>query len=263
MPAQNTFHNRGLEQALTNLKKEQSKENLLKASRALLDTKVLAPAKWDKEPEVMENGDTRFSPDTKISLMVVTNSKGQRMFPFFTSMDEVRKLYKEGPANCLILTLKQYLPFIEAAGEDIVGAVINPAGLNVVFPSEFLKGINKADTKPLNQHTIRKGDKVHVKNLDKNYQDLEAALISAGFHNKPIRAIYIKERMDDPGNPEKTHWFVVVDSDELDTTLFQNIGAACKDVMHGKEMEFMFTDQKLGADIARTSKPIYSRLMQA
>lgn len=255
------FENLSLRQALEKLKADQSKENLLKASRALINTKVLCPAKWDKEPTMEEDGNMHFAPDTRVQLMVVTNKEGQKFYPFFTGMQEVQNLYKEEPVQCLILGLPQYLNFLKASEGGIQGIVIDPASLNVVFPTKFVEGIAKAEKNPLNQNTIHKGEKVHVRNLSKEYQDLEAALISTGFHEKPVRAIYIKERMEDPQNPDKTHWFVIVDSDELDTGIFNRIGAACRDAMHGKQMEFMFTDQKLGSDIARTSKPIYTRVM--
>lgn len=253
------FSNPSLLAALEALKKDNTNENLLRAAHALLDTKVLCPAKWDKEPQKDEQGALHFAGDTRIQLMVVTNSQGQRFYPFFTSMDQVKALYKEEHISCLILTLHQYLPFLQAAKGDIEGIVVDPAGVNVVFPTGFVEGIAKADKKPLNQTMIRKGDKVHLKNLSGEYQDLEAALISAGFHDKAVRNIYIKERMDDPGNPDKTHWFVIVDADTPDTGIFNRIGTACKNVMHGKNMEFMFASQKLGQDIARSSRPIYTR----
>lgn len=253
------FSNPSLQSALEALKENQNNENLLKVSHALLNTKVLCPAKWDKEPEKEPNGALHFTGDTKIQLMVVTNNDGQKFYPFFTNMDQVKGLYKEEPINCLVLTLQQYLPFLLAAKGDIEGIVVDPAGANVVFPTNFVEGIAKASRKNLNQTMIRKGEKIHLKNLTDEYQDLEAALISAGFHEKGVKNIYIKERMDDPAAPEKTHWFVLVDADDLDTGIFNRIGAACKEVMHGKDMEFMFTNQKLGQDIAKTSKPIYTR----
>lgn len=256
----NEFKNLSMQEALTNLKADRSHENLLAAAEALLNTKVMIPAKWDKEPAMDEFGQLRFDPDTKVSLMVIQGDTGMRFFPAFTEMEEVKKFYKENQVTCLILSLDQYLPFVKAAGEDVFGIVVDPMGVNVPFKADFLEGIANAQKQRLNQNTIHKGENVRLKNTGKDAEEMETVLISTGFHEKDIRRIFLKERMDDLENPEKSHWFVVIDSDRLDTGIFSRIGQAARKASHGKDIEFMFTDQKLGQDVARTSKPIYERV---
>lgn len=254
----NEFHNESMQQAMADLRKDQNHGNLLAAAQALLNTKVMIPAKWDREPEKDEYGQLRFDPQTKVSLMVIQAENGSRFFPAFTDMEEVKKFYKDHSVTCLILSMDQWMPFLESAKENMNGIVVDPAGVNMPFKTEFLEGIQKANKKSLAQNTIHKGQNIHLKNAGKDAEALEAALITSGFHEPDIRAIYLKERLEEPGS-DKTHWFIVVDSDKLDTGIFSRIGETCRPVCNGKDMEFMFANQKLGQDVAKTSVPIYSR----
>lgn len=199
----NEFKNTSMQQAMSLLREEQTQENMLAAAEALLNTKVMIPARWDKEPQTDENGQLNFAPDTKISLMVISSDNGMRFFPAFTEMEEVKKFYKDNQVTCLILSLDQYLPFLTSAKDTMTGIVIDPKGINMPFKTDFLEGIRKANKQRLDQNTIHKGQKIHLKNVGKEAQNLEAALISTGFHEPAIRAIYLKERVDDPMHPEK------------------------------------------------------------
>lgn len=282
MPTQ--FNNEILAQALAGMRAAQNQETLLRAVQALLDTKVLAPAKWDKEPTRNEDGSMNFDPDTRVSLMVVAGNDGSKYFPMFTSMEEVRNFYGKNPINCLILSIDQYLPFLQAAkeepasadtqaeeakaeGEDkpvsrgIRGIVVDPAGADVPFETKFLEGVRQAYKRPLQQNTIQKGDKIWLKNPENGAAKdaMEAALISGGFHEPKVKAIYLKERMENPEKPEETHWFVVIDSDELDTGIFARIGELCRAAANGREVEFIFTNQGVAQKVAQSSKPIYTR----
>ncbi len=256
----NEFKNASMQQAMENLRADHSQTNMLAAAEALLNTKVMIPAKWDKEPQTDEFGQLRFEPDTKVSLMVISAENGMRFFPAFTEMEEVKKFYQDHQVTCLILSLDQYLPFLTSAKDTMTGIVIDPKGINMPFKTDFLEGITKANKQRLDQNTIHKGQHIHLKNVGKEAEKLEATLISSGFHEPDVRAIYLKERVDDLKHPEKSHWFIVVDSDRLDTGIFNRIGQTCRPACNGRDMEFMFADQKLGRDIASTSNPIYTRV---
>lgn len=251
------YKNPILLEALKSFREDQTNENLYKASHALLNTKVMTPAVWDKDPLSGQSGDLIFSPETRISLGVVRGQDDSLFFPVFTSSEEVQKFYKDKEVRCLILELNQILPFLAAAEGNVKGIVADPAGVNVPFNEEFLKGISEAYKKTLEQNTIHKGTQIVLKDPQDSVDDLEAALITSGFNDPAINAIYLKERMD---SETESHWFIVVDSNELDTAIFQRIGENCKPASHGKNMEFLFTNQKLGADVAAGSSPIYTRL---
>lgn len=69
-------------------------------------------------------------------------------------------------------------------------------GVNVRFPSDFLIGFADAYKTPLKQENLAQNSNVYLRDLTGDQQDLEAALISAGFHDKAINAIYMKERRE-------------------------------------------------------------------
>lgn len=255
------FDNDILRSALQKMREDNSDENLLKAGQALIDTKVMIPAKWDRDPVEDEQGRIKFSPDTKITPMIVTNESGTKLFPFFTSVEEVKKLYGDQGTNCLVMSVDQYMPMLLSAKNEITGIVVDPAGVDVPFPTDFLAGFVKAYRSPLKQEEISRGQNVYLKNPEGNLQDMEAALISGGFHDPEINEIYLKERLETE-NPEegKTHWFILVDASEKDTGIFTRLSALVKPVAQGKDIEFMFADTKLGRDIKKTSQPIYVKM---
>ena len=257
------FDNEILREALQRMREDHSDETLLKAGQALMDTRVLVPAKWDKEPVRTEDGKISFPPDAQLSFMTAKDSKGEKSFPFFTSLDEMKNAFGNPGVNCMVLGAEQFMPMIRNAKDDVNGIVIDPAGVNIRFPADFLIGFNDAYKSPLKERSLKQNDNVYMKDPTGNLQNLEAALISAGFHEKAINAIYLKERLKDPKKPE-TAWFILVDSDEKDTGIFTRISAAVKKAIENdkelnKDLEFMFTDSKLGQDIAKSTHPIYVR----
>ena len=259
MPA--TFYNQSLQEACKAFRQEQTNGNLLKVAQALLNTQVMVPAQWDLEPDKDEKGALHFQPETKISLLVVTNPNKDQFIPVFTQQEEVLKLYGNTEVQCLIMNIEQYLPFL-TQNPELAGIVVDPKGADVPFNTQFLEGVVKASVKgtaPLQQNPIAKEENILLQNPGSGIQDLEAELISSGYHEPAVKAIYLKERVEDKENPDQTHWFIVVDSDELDTGIFTRIGTRCKPVSHGKDMEFMFTNQRLGQDIAASSRPIYEK----
>jgi hypothetical protein len=254
------FNNTFLSKAAEEMRNKPDDQSLLKVCRALLDTKVLVPATWDKEPVRTPDGMVKFEPDTRISIgMITTKDNAHRYVPVYTSAEQIKNQYGNSAKSTLLLSLDQIMPFLNDSNGQLEGIVVDPAGSNIPFQAEFLKGLIESNKKTVSQNTIRRGQSIHLKNPEKNNK-LEAALISAGFHEPALRAIYLKERVEDPENPENTHWFVVLDSDELDTAIINRVGAILGPQAGGKEMEFIFTDQKLGQDVARTSKPIYTRM---
>lgn len=251
------FDNDVLRSACEKLREERNDQNLVRAAAALMDTKILMPAKWDKEPVRTEEGKITFTPETKVAPMVVTNEKGVKLFPFFTNMEQLKKLYGEEPVNCIVMSVDQYLPMLEKAKDEVIGIVVDPSGADTPFPTDFIKGFRENYRSPLRPKNVHQGQSLFLQNPAGDLQNMEAALISGGFHDKGIKAIYLKERVE-PENPDfKPTWFILVDAAEKDTTIFTRLTQIVKPAAGEREIEFMFADSKLGQDIARTSKPIY------
>lgn len=259
------FNNEVLREALERLREDNSDENLIKAASVLVDTKIMIPAKWDKEPEVDEKGQLHFAPDTKVSPMVVTNENGVRLFPFFTSVEEMKKLYGEKGVNCLVLGMVQYMPLLMSAKEDIYGIVVDPKGVDMPFPTELLMDFAQKVRSNLKPILKSDNEKILLQDPKGNLQDLEAALISYGFHEPAIKALYLKERIETNGSqdqPEnaKANWFIIVDVAERDTGIFQRISEVVRPLAQGRDIEFTFADTAIGEDIKKTTMPIYTKM---
>lgn len=259
------FDNEILREALERLREENSDENLVQAAQILVDTKLMIPVKWDQEPERDEKGQLHFAPDAKIAPLVVTNENGVKLFPFFTSVDEVKKLYGEKGTNCIVLGMVQYMPLLLSAKEEITGIVIDPKGADMPFPTQFLMEFVKDYRSNLKPLKIGKDENLLLQDPKGNLQDLEAALISYGFHDPAINAIYLKERVEtsDPETkPEdvKTNWFIIVDVKERDTGVFQRISKVVQPLAQGHDIEFMFADTMIGNDVKKTTMPIYTKM---
>lgn len=252
------FNNEILREALVRMREDQTDENLLKAGTALMDTRILVSANWDKEPIKQPDGKIKFPNDAKLSFMTATDDKGEKMFPVFTSLEEMKNAFGDPGVNCMVMSSEQWMPMVKDAKGDVNGIVVDPNGVNIRFPADFLIGFKDAYRSPLKERNIETNTNVFLKDPEGDMQDIEAALISAGFHDSAINAIYIKERLKDPESKETT-WFILVDSKEKDTGIFTRLSAALKPVARDKDMEFMFSDSKLGQDIAKSSKPLYVR----
>ncbi len=251
-----------LRKALEACRKNLNNETLGRAGRALMDTKVMIPAKWDKEPVEVKDGQMRFPENTKITVMVAENKTGMKMYPFFTSEEEVKKFFGDRKVKCLVMGSDQFVPLLEQSDKSIDGIVVDPAGVNFPFKAQLIIDLKKHYKSPVKPETIKKGESVYLKNPEGDHNQLEAELISCGFHEPSIKALYLKERLETE-NPEegKTHWFILVDTDLKDTGLFERISKQVRPYVEGKDLEFMFADSKLGQDIMKTTRPLYTKAL--
>lgn len=262
------YENKALEEAAKKFREKPDPNALIQVATTFMLQPVYVPIGLEKEPETDENGNFIIDESHQPKMIAVKTKDGKVFFPVFSTPQQARNFYKEQEVMLIPLAFRQYMPMIEAAKDEVEGLVVDPAGANVPFKYPLLKGMMdsmrknqpKADpNRRVNPARINRGQKIHLRNPEGRFNDLEAALISSGFHEQHINKIFLKERLPDLDKPEETHWFVVVDSSENDPKIFERIAELCKDALHGKEMEFIFTNQKLGKDIAASSKPLYEK----
>ena len=67
----NEFKNTQMKEALAKIKEKQTTETINTMLAALMTTKFLAPATWDKEPTMNDKGQMIFEPNTKFQLMII------------------------------------------------------------------------------------------------------------------------------------------------------------------------------------------------
>lgn len=255
---ENNQFDKGLRLALEALKKHQGQKESAGVAAEMLKGKILAPAVWDKAPEPDGHGQLVFPQDTNISLMVMARQDGKNYFPFFTSRQSLEKWNPK--AQCLVLTFDQFMPFVQMAGNEIDGVILDPEDLDITLDSGFLKQLEKIRMRGLSANRIAKGDKITVRNPGDDGKYLGNVLAKAAEGLPEIRSIVLKERLM-PDN--SAHWFIIVDAEKEDPVLFSKLSAEGSRLANGKDMEFMFASAELGRKIMNDSEPVYTKTLQA
>lgn len=249
----NVYKNTELKKALEALRENENQETITNMARILRDTDVLAPAKWDKEPDKDENGQLVFEPDTQIQLLLLQDDKGRYYFPMFTDYEELSSWNQDESVHTLVLSFDQFMPFVEMAKDQVEGIVLDPFSINVPIDVEFLEGIQKTKKTVIKPTRIKKGEKLQVREPVKKVEELIRALYQEAQELPSIQSMYLKERIEG----EEVHWLCIVDMDPQDPKLFQRLGEACKGKTDHKAIEFMFSTQQVAQQIMADSTPIY------
>ena len=121
----NEFKNTQMKEALAKIKEKQTTETINTMLAALMTTKFLAPATWDKEPTMNDKGQMIFEPNTKFQLMIIETNQKDCYFPMFTDMEELRKWNSDPKIRSLVLTFEQFMPFILILLEQIYQSQMN------------------------------------------------------------------------------------------------------------------------------------------
>lgn len=249
------FENVQLSEALKNLKKNRNQQTISFAITALLSGRFLAPATWDIAPKLNAQGDPIFDPKTKFQLAVVQNAKKEMFFPVFTSMEQVRKWDPKRERQCLILSIAQMANFLNSANGEIAGIIFDPIDLTMPFRTGFILELQKHNGALMKANRIEKGMEIKVRNPQENVEDLTITMAEFAKDNPEITQIYLKERVY---SDRPSHWFVIVKMHPERPECFQRMGQACKEVNHGKEIEFMFASSDLAKQMIENNKPFYN-----
>ena len=249
------FKNEKMQAVLEKVKKDPGVDTVNEMISTLVSTRFLVPAVWDKEP-IVTDGQTVFEANTKFQLMIVETKEHACFFPMFTSMEELKK-WRKDDVRSLVLTYDQFMPFIHMSKEDIQGIVIDPYGANRVIPSELLIELQEQMKVSLETKKIKKGQTVHLRDPQEDISDLLRVLKDAAMREETIQSIYIKEKMD----ADNTHWFMIVEADLEDLSLFEKLSLELKPVTRGREIEFMFASAHLAQDVMANSKPVYIKTL--
>lgn len=251
------FKNEQMKKALAEMKQNRNQVTINKMLQVLLTTQFLAPAIWDKDPQIDENGQMVFEPNTKFQLMIIETDKHDCFFPMFTDMEELKKWNKDPNVRSLVVTFKQFISFVEIAKKDIKGVVFDPFGANVPLSTDYLLKVKSMVTNSdLQENKIKKGDHVYMREPVMNVDDLRERLCECAKADSEISAIYLKERVEE-GKP--SHWFIIVETQNEDINKFETIGRTCHDVRHDKEMEFMFASTSLSQSVISNTTPVYKK----
>ena len=243
-----------LKQILQKMKTNPNQENINELAKCLLTTKIYAPAHWDKDPIADENGQLGFEADTQIELLIIQDDKEKCYFPMFTSQEEL--LEWKPNQQSLLLSFEQWITFVDMAQNQVEGIVLNPTSEQIPLHQNFLDSLRKARKATLTPNTLETGKQLHLMNPDMNIDIMLESIRNTCKNIPDITAVYVKERFEEN---KASHWFILVQTQNLQTQYFEQIGQDLKGKTYGKSIEFMFANTPLAEKIIQNSRPVYEK----
>ena len=244
------FYNETLKKVMQDITKEKTKENLGKLAAAIYSTNLLIPAIWDKEPTIEKDGKVKFASNTHFQFAVLKNENQQSFLVMFTNYDEFRKWDPEERFQPLVLPFRQFMNLIEALLKDLTGILLDPLSEQVTVGMDFLKGIKVGQNVKLEKREFDEGQSIQLKDPEDGHAFVQVIKESAPTVEE-VQSIYLKER--------DGHWFIIVDTKNETTEVFQKLGRMWSKHAMGKQMEFMFASAPVCEDIIKFSRPVYKK----
>lgn len=247
---------RKLQQALAGFRKQQDQDSYLKAAAALMNAAVFVPVYPPENQEVNpEPGQTQ----QMRPMLVAGKGQDERLFVFFTDYQQLTNFTKNAPVLPLKMKFTDLIPMLENTMKAIKGFVIDPLGVNLVFDTRFIKQFNQAYGKQSGLQMKESKDLLGtLSDPAEHNQDLEAALISGGFHIPEISKMFLKEQTD--SKTGQVSWFVLVESDKHDPALFSELAKTLGKTAGNREVGFMFITPQQSAMYAKEAMPLYARM---
>lgn len=245
-----------LQQALADFRKNQDQDSYLKAAAALMNSAVFVPVYPPENQEVNpEPGKTQ----QMRPMLVAGKGQEERLFVFFTDYKQLTSFTKDAPILPLKMKFTDLVPMLENTMKAVKGFVIDPLGVNLVFDTRFIKQFNQAYGKQSGLQMKESKDLLEtLSDPAEHNQDLEAALITGGFHIPEINRMFLKEQTD--SKTGQVSWFVLVESDKHDPALFSQLAEMLGKTAGNREVGFMFITPAQAAQYAKEAMPIYARM---
>lgn len=256
--SQQPITNPALVQAMDAMKQERNQKtevtfvNHVKAARFLVPANI----QTEQQAQADENGNVQLVEQPKISFVLFNNAEGQKYFPLFTDIAELRKWQESNNHQLAALSYKDLCEFLKRNPENnIAGAVINPFGQNIMIPAESLHRI-------MNTEAIAPGTQIQIGTLKEEPTELLDALRPYLATKPEINKAYLRVmKREDKPNP---NFLLVVDTDVSggDTAvkaLFDGIAEAAKPHLRNVELAIVPTANKFGAAALRDAVPFYEK----
>ena len=226
--------------------------NHLKAARFLVPANI----QTEQQAQADASGNIQLVDQPKISFVLFNNAEGQKYFPLFTDIGELRKWQESNNHQLAALSYRDLCEFMKRNPENnIAGAVVNPFGQNIMIPEESLHKI-------LNTEAIAPGTQIQIGTLKEEPTELLEALKPYLAAKPEIKKAYLRVmKREDKPNP---NFLLVVDTDVSggDTAikeLFDGIAAAAKPHLRNVELAIVPTANKFGEAALRDAVPFYEK----
>ena len=256
--SQQPITNPALVQAMDAMKQERNQKtevtfvNHLKAARFLVPANI----QTEQQAQADASGNIQLVDQPKISFVLFNNAEGQKYFPLFTDIGELRKWQESNNHQLAALSYRDLCEFMKRNPENnIAGAVVNPFGQNIMIPEESLHKI-------LNTEAIAPGTQIQIGTLKEEPTELLEALKPYLAAKPEIKKAYLRVmKREDKPNP---NFLLVVDTDVSggDTAikeLFDGIAQVAKPHLRNVELAIVPTANKFGAAALRDAGPFYEK----
>lgn len=241
--------------------KSASKENFMPimnelAQEIALNAKFISPVRFSKEPVLNPNGTAQLPEGTTIAFAQLSNEKGQKFYPVFTSAEELMKWdqMKSQKPQTLTLGFDDYATMIldKNGGE---GFVINPFSDNFVVGKDAVerwRNKKQLETKGHIERRLTADQKFDVNEP----KDLPLTLVSAltdAAKKTAVNALWLLELEQDG---VKSHLLIVDFKGDRDE-VFTSLGNAAKPFLGDKDLNMINAADPLGTDVTKNHTPIY------
>lgn len=144
-----SFNNPMLMGALELLRAENTQDHRNMVMQELLKAKFLCPVFVDPPLTANEEGVARAGADSKVNMLLITASDGNKFFMGYTDMEEVSKWTSQPKHQMIVFRFADYVQMLIKPECDVNGVVINPYDHNLVITkSMILDMLQKSNYSP-------------------------------------------------------------------------------------------------------------------
>ena len=242
--------NTKLMDALHELADKKDKVSFLNAGKAIMESDLFVPVHRSKS-NIKPEAD---KPQT-LSLMMVHNQNNEKLLAFFTSLDEFKNFVTNPDVNAVKMKPSDFARLMQSVNDQFDAVVIDPKGINLAFRIQFLLSFAPGTPNNLIQKKESSADLDTLREPLEHNQDLEAALISCGFHHPEIKKMYLKEKVDEQTGA--VCWFVAIDSTDHDVKIIEDLAKITGPHRGDRAVAFSFVSPNQRSFFAQNT-PIYS-----
>lgn len=256
--SQQPITNPALVQAMDAMKQERNQKNEVTFVNHLKVARFLVPANVEsvQQAQANEDGTVELKDQPKVSFILFNNSEGEKYFPLFTDIAEIRKWEDFSKHQLAAISYRDLCQFFQRNPEHgITGAVVNPFGQNIMVPVESLFRI-------INTEAIAPGTQIQIGTLKEEPTELLEALKPYLAEKESINKAYLRVmKREDKPNP---NFLLVVDTDtsvgeNALKELFDGIAAAAKPHLRNVELAIVPTRNRFGQAALRDAVPFYEK----
>lgn len=214
-------------------------------------------AVFDKAPEQRPDGKYTIAPDTKINFRLLTNKNGDKYFPAFTDVTELKKFPDSQQTQAVTVTFNDYVRFLANDSMGMCGIVINPFTQNIIIPKEIIQQIAHAKmTTTVKEMKIDKPTNIQLGQPNKYPTEMVEKIKTVLANKKNVKGAFLQlMRMN-----EEFSFLLIVEFDKgEDKAVYEEIAKASVPYLKGIHLQMIPRESELGKKATENLAPFYIR----